>query len=264
MHEPTLELLVAGTPAGPAGGRRFPPAADEAALAALYTHPAPRPGRTFGVRAQMVGTLDGAATGPDARSGSIHDPADQRVFRVTRVVADVVLIGAGTARDEGYTALEVPPALRGTRRAAGRAPGLELAVVSRSGRVPQVLLDADRPPLVLTGAAGAGVLAPVLDADRILVLGEDEDGLDLTAGLAALAGRGLARVLTEGGPHLLRALLAAGLVDELALTQRPVLVSGAGPRVLAGSWLEPPVEARLRHLLHADGTLLGLWRVGDA
>ena len=44
--------------------------------------------------------MDGAATGANQVSGSINGPADFRVFRVLRALADVVLVGAGTARGE--------------------------------------------------------------------------------------------------------------------------------------------------------------------
>ncbi len=102
-----------------------------------------------------------------------------------------------------------------------------------------------------------------MPADRVLVVGQDAaddtrepgDALDLAAGLAALAGRGLTRVLAEGGPSLLADLLAADLVDELCVTTTPTLV-GPGP---TGSSPVPRDRrrrrrsrgARLAHLLHA-------------
>ena len=52
----------------------------------------------------MVSTVDGAATGPDGRSGGINNAADKRVFDTLRRLCDAVVVGAGTARDEGYRA----------------------------------------------------------------------------------------------------------------------------------------------------------------
>ncbi|CAM3659414.1 dihydrofolate reductase family protein [Isoptericola cucumis] len=241
------------------------PDAAERRLVALYGPGAagtpvgrPRPR----VLANMVATVDGGAWGPDHLSGSINDEADWRVFRVLRALADVVLIGAGTARAEGYTALGRPA---GIAAATGRAP-LELALVSRSGRVPVALADAERPPFVLTGAAGAQVAADALPADRVIAVpgpGDPED-VDLAAGLEALGGRGLGQVLCEGGPHLLDGMLHAGLVDELCITTSPTLV-GPGPgRIVAATVPGPasaPRPARLAHLLHAPatGTLLARW-----
>ena len=54
------------------------------------------------VRAMMVCTLDGAAAGPDGLSGSISGPADHAVFAAVRRFADVVLVGGGTVKAEGY------------------------------------------------------------------------------------------------------------------------------------------------------------------
>jgi len=78
--------------------------------------------------------------------------------------------------------------------------------------------------------------------------------------VSTLVAVGLPLILTEGGPHLLGELVAADVLDELCLTWSPQLVGGPVMRVLAGTdWLLPPRQARLAHLLHADGVLLGRW-----
>jgi len=244
-------------------GTQILPTEDEAVLTELYAHPAPASaGRCAAhVRANMVSTLDGAATGADRLSGSINDAADHRVFSVLRAVADVVLIGAGTARDEGYADVRVPTALVPGRRARGQQDHPELAVVSATGALPDRLLDSHHPPLVLTTSArpDLATLQRRVGADRVLVLG-DGATVDLSRGLELLARRGLARVLAEGGPRLLGELARAGLVDELCLTWSPVVVAGTAPRIIAATdWLTPAVAARPAHLLHADGVLLGRW-----
>lgn len=256
---PDLDVLVPDA-------RHLAPDPRETELAALYAYDPPVRGAST-VRANMVASLDGAAWGQDHRSGSINDAADWRMFRVLRALADVVLVGAGTARAEGYTALDRPRGLQHLRPAP-----LELAVVTRSGRVPERLAGTDRPPFVLTGPDGARAAREGVPADRVLVVGAGTD-LDLAAGLRELAGRGLTRVLAEGGPTLLGDLLAADLVDELCVTTTPRLV-GPGPgRIVAGAPPEPradvalPRGARLVHLLHAPrdqdggpgGTTLARW-----
>lgn len=254
---PALDVLL---PRGPGTPATLAPRDDEADLVDLLGRaPAAAPHPVV-VRANMIATLDGAATGPDRVTGSINGPADLRVFRALRTVADVVLVGAGTVRQERYRDLALPPALAATRRAHGRAAAPELAVVTRSGDVPDALLAADRPPLVVTAAScpRLGPLRERVGADRVLVAGDDD--VDLATVLGLLAGRGLVQVLTEGGPALLAALVTRGLVDELFLTWSPTLVGGPAPRVLAGApWLDPPHDARLLHLLHSDGVLLGRW-----
>ncbi|MBO3084240.1 dihydrofolate reductase family protein [Cellulomonas sp. zg-ZUI188] len=217
------------------------------------------------VRANMVSALDGAATGADRVSGSINGPADLRVFRVLRALADVVLIGAGTARAECYTPLDVPPELRAARSARGRADDLELAVVTASGELPASLIESERPPLVLTtsSAPALGALRDRLGPDRVVVADGGAPGtVDHRTALAALADRGLRHVLTEGGPMLLGQLVDADLVDELCLTWSPQLVGGPAGRVThVPAWFSPPRELTLAHLLHSDGVLLGRWQV---
>ncbi len=253
---PTLDVLLPLDRAGEC----IPPEGDEASLSALYAHPLPSAGRDAYVRANMVSTLDGSATGADHVSGSINNPADFRAFTVQRAWADVVLIGAGTARAERYRTLSVPAGLAAARAARGQRPDLELAVVTAFGELPSVLFDSPLPPLIVTVADRPGLddLRQRVGADRVLVAGT---GLvDPAVALTRLAERGLRRVLAEGGPHLLAELVARGVVDELCLTTSPLLVGGNAPRVLAGApWLEPAVDAAPAHLLHAGGTLLGRW-----
>src|SRR3954467_4360445 len=86
----------------------------------LAAYPWPE-GRRW-VRAMMVTTLDGAASGPDGLSGSISGDADQAVFAATRRYADAVLVGAGTLRAERYQPMRTKPADAEARRSQGLAP----------------------------------------------------------------------------------------------------------------------------------------------
>jgi riboflavin biosynthesis pyrimidine reductase len=266
-ERPVLDLLVTdGAPVGQA--RTVAPDADEVALSALYAHPEPRTGNRTWVRANMVTTLDGAATGGDGVSGTINGAADHRVFRVLRAATDVVLVGAGTVRAEGYTPLSVPDGLRATRAAAGRAPVVELAIVTRSGDLPEQITDLHQhpagtvPPIVLTTTAGADRLAGY-PTERVVVTGETT--VDLAVALDALADRGLVHVLAEGGPSLLGDLVDADLLDELCLTTSPLMVGGPAPRIVHTSdylHREGRPAARLVQLLHSDGVLLARWDLG--
>lgn len=250
---PPLDLVL------PAA-EHLPPDPAESRLAGLYDA---GPAGTRHLRVNMVATVDGAAWGPDHRSGSINDAADWRVFRVLRALADVVLVGAGTARTEGYTMLERP---RGLEHLSGGSP-LELALVTTSGRLPAGVLGGTRLPWVVTGRAGAPVAADAVGADRVLAVPGPDDGVDLVAALDALAERGMTRVLSEGGPTLLGAMLASGVVDELCLTTTPRLV-GPGPGRIVGGGPDgapsaPAVPARLGHLLVApgSGTTVARWEL---
>src|SRR3954464_1645111 len=111
--------LLLPAPVGPAAERL-----DDDTLARLYAYP-PLDGGESWLRVNFVSTLDGAATGADGRSGSINTGADREVFALLRALADVVVVGAGTARAEGYRRAVTATRWRARRQAAGEraAPG---------------------------------------------------------------------------------------------------------------------------------------------
>jgi riboflavin biosynthesis pyrimidine reductase len=261
---PTLEVLVPAVSAG----TRLPPSHDERDLLALFDDPPRRTSTGAHVRAVMLATLDGAVTGSDGRAGSAGDPADRRLFGALRALADVVLVGAGTVRAEGYENVQVPEALRAVRAARGRPDVVTLAVVTASAALPEPVLAATPAPLVLTTAAAPGLpaLRERLGADHVLIVdGPDPRHVDPLTAVRALAERGLTRVHAEGGPRLLGDLFAAGAVDELCLTIGARLVGGTARRVVdTPSWFDPVVETELLLLLRDGGTLLGRWRVPPA
>jgi riboflavin biosynthesis pyrimidine reductase len=206
------------------------------ALPGLYAAP-----RLPWLRANMVQTLDGAATGANGVTGSINNAADKLVFDTLRSLSDVILVGAGTARAEGYRPTDVPTVL-----------------VSRQGEVPERLRDAQDGAVVMITCAEAPALpetTALLGADNVLVLGQD--AVELGAVRGALEARGHREILCEGGPQLLTALLAAGAVDELCATVVPALVGGSHPRITVGDEIDRRLE--LVVLLEESGTLLGRW-----
>lgn len=213
---------------------------DDDALRAWYAAPS-----APWLRVNMVSTVDGAATGESGKSGSINNDADKRVFALLRGLADAVVVGAGTARIEGYRPADVP-----------------LVLVTRSGAVPERLRDAPAGSVLLATCSAAPGLAEArasLGDDHVLVLGSHR--VDLAAMRARLHERGLDQLLCEGGPHLLRDLAAADALDELCASTVPRLVSGEHPRITEG----PPVDVglRLHSLLEHEGTLLARWFVAD-
>lgn len=206
-------------------------------LAAAYAPP-----RTPWLRVNMVSSLDGAATGKSGKSGSINNAADKAVFDVLRTLADAVVVGAGTLRVEGYRPLSDKP----------------LVVVSGRASVPERLRSASAGSVLMatcSTAPGLGEARSLLGEEHVILAGEST--VDLHGVVAALHSRGLTHLLSEGGPTLLAALLAADLVDELDATIVPRLVAGDGPRIVEG----PPVDVplTLHQLLEDDGTLLGRW-----
>lgn len=229
-------------------------ALDDAALVDAYRLP---PGRSL--RMDFVASPDGSMA-VDGRSAGLGSPGDKRVFRVLRALADVVLVGAGTAGAEGYRPVAADSPVGRLRADIGRPAGLPIAVVSRRASLdPSSALAAAPSTIVVTCAAADADRRAALTAAGATVLVCGDDDVDLPAAVTALADRGLEQVTCEGGPQLLRAALTAGVVDELDLTIAPALV-GSAQRLLPGD-LPSPVELELLQLLEEDGVLFTRYRV---
>jgi riboflavin biosynthesis pyrimidine reductase len=80
---------------------------------------------------------------------------------------------------------------------------------------------------------------------------------------ADLRARGVRALLCEGGPTLNRALLAAGLVDELFLTVAPLATGDdAAPRIVTGGRMDPPAPLALQWVLRHGDELFLRYAVG--
>ena len=219
-------------PAGPAAPDIR--ADDVEALAELYAYPAVSSGAPW-LRANMIESIDGASS-LNGRSGGLSGAADRLVFAVLRSLADVILVGAATARAEKYRPVreqEIWPKLRGERQ----QPTPPIAVVTR-----KLDLDLDSPLvagapggartiLLTTKAAPAGRREAASAHADVVVTGRDT--VPPSAAVQELASRGYRNVLLEGGPALLRQVAEAGLLDDLCLTFSPVLEGGMAGRILA-------------------------------
>jgi riboflavin biosynthesis pyrimidine reductase len=200
------------------------------------------------VRVNFVSSADGAAS-VDGLSGPLGSTADKQVFGVLRELAEVVLVGAGTARAEQYGG-----ARRNTR---GRDTPPPIAVVTGSADLDpgsRLFTDTLVPTIVLTTGK-----APAERRDRLAAAGADVavlDALSPGALLAELGRRRLLRVLCEGGPSLFGDLVAADAVDELCLTLAPVLAGGTAGRIARGPEHTPPRMLTLAGALYDEDTLL--------
>lgn len=204
------------------------------------------------LRANMIASLDGVIA-IEGRSGALGSPGDRRVFRVLRALADVVLVGHGTAAAEGYRPVGPDSPVGRLRAELGRSRQLPIAVVSRRATLATGDGLAVAPTILVTCRTSDPARRDELAAAGVTVLVAGDDDVDLPLTLDLLADRGFEHVLCEGGPQLLASALTAGVVDELALTIAPALVGGES-RLLAGR-LPAVVGPRLRQVLEEDGVL---------
>lgn len=216
-------------------------------------------GLKAGVRVNFVSSVDGAAT-RDGLSGGLGGAADHRRFELLRRACDVVLVGAGTVRDEGYGPMRVSDASAAWRVEHGMTRHPVFAIVSGHLDLDpssRIFTQARVRPIVITKTRRADGEDPSL-RDRLAELADlitvGEYEVDLAAAVAALRDRGLGSILCEGGPSLFGSLLAADLVDELSLTVEPTLEAGEARRIANGE--SPPRGMRLTEVLRSGDTLL--------
>jgi riboflavin biosynthesis pyrimidine reductase len=209
--------------------RLYPSPVASVRLRDAYDVDRPRPAGRPWLGVCMVASLDGSAV-IDGSSGGLSNPADIELLLTLRDLSDVIIVGAGTARSEGYG---VP-----------RKPGLRIGVVSRTGA-----MDYTTP--LFTSGRGFMIVpedAPSLPVETVRAgVGE----IDLAAAFGQLDA-GFAQV--EGGPALNGALAEADLIDDIHLTISPQIAGGDGARVVAAA-TQLGRRMQLAHVLEDDGFL---------
>jgi riboflavin biosynthesis pyrimidine reductase len=226
---------------------------DDPLLPYLSIDRQPRDGHGW-VMANMVAGLDGTAA-IHGRVGSLSTPRDFELFRRLRGLADVVLVGASTVRQERYGPVSLDDDLAAFRQQSGRGVP-RIAVVSSSLDLDPALpvfaqARPEAPPIVLTTSTSDTSHLDPLPVE-IVVAGEDR--VDLRRALAELARRAPGVILCEGGPSLLGELIAADLLDEYCLTISPIVGGDPLPVINAAS-ITDPARFALHHVYTEDSTL---------
>jgi diaminohydroxyphosphoribosylaminopyrimidine deaminase/5-amino-6-(5-phosphoribosylamino)uracil reductase len=179
------------------------------------------------VVAQIGQSLDGRIATASGHSQYINGAAGLLHLHMLRSLVDAVVVGVGTA-------LADDPQLT-VRRVEGTSPAR--VVIDPNGRLP----------------ASARVFAPD-GIRRLVVVAEGTDfpatpgveniALPVTGGriapadiLAALAGRGIRRILIEGGATTVSNFLMAGCLDRLHVIVAPIVIGSGRP-----SFILPPIE----------------------
>lgn len=153
-----------------------------------------RHGRPF-VTAKFAATLDGRTAAPDGTSKWITGPRAREHVHLQRAALDAIVIGTGTARADD--------------------PSL-------TARAPDGTLYPHQPARVVMGFRGVAAGARLRDPSAPFVAVASHDPADVLAALPDALW-----VLVEGGPRILGAFLAAGLVDEVHAYLAPTIL-GAG------------------------------------
>jgi 5-amino-6-(5-phosphoribosylamino)uracil reductase len=171
-----------------------------------------------------------------------------------RANADAILVGATTIRRDNPWLRVRSAARREARLARGELADPVRVTITRSGNLdPAAGFFARSAPsetvLVYVPDSAAGEAAARLQGAASVL--EAGDPLSLPLVLADLAGRGVRRLLVEGGSTVHTQFLQAGLADELHLVVAPIFVGDpTAPRLVGPG--QYPHDAT--HRMHLEST----------
>jgi diaminohydroxyphosphoribosylaminopyrimidine deaminase / 5-amino-6-(5-phosphoribosylamino)uracil reductase len=168
---------------------------------------------------QIGQSLDGRIATESGHSKYINGPAGLVHLHRLRALMDAVIVGIGTvvADDPQLT----------VRNVAGPHPAR--VVIDPNGRLcadARIFAD-DGVRRVLITAEGARCAPP--SGVETIALPTTDGQIAPSAILAALAARGMRRMLIEGGANTVSRFLAAGCLDRLHVIVAPIILGAGGP-----------------------------------
>ncbi len=198
------------------------------------------------VVAHLGQSVDGRIATESGHSHYVNGPESLVHLHRLRALCDAVVIGVGTAIADA-------PRLT-TRRVAG--PNPTRVVIDPRGRLPadSGLLRDGAAPTVVVSIGDSGTSEGVNGVARLALASAADGGLDCRAVVAALAERGLTRLLIEGGGTTVSRFLHAGCLTRLQLCVAPLLIGSGRPS------LSLPVVERLDDALRPP---CQAYRLGD-
>ena len=214
----------------------------------LHLAQALRP-RAEGYTVAILGqSLDGFIATRHGHSRYINGDASLTHLHRLRALSDAVVIGVSTA-------IADCPRLT-TRHVPG--PHATRVVIDPRGRLPAgsgLLHDGAAQTLIVRGTEGGTFEEPLAPRATILHLPWDGAGIEPARIVAALAARGLTRLLVEGGGVTVGRFLEAGLLDRLQLAVSPLIIGAGRPALPVApverldEALRPPCR---RHVMGED------------
>jgi 5-amino-6-(5-phosphoribosylamino)uracil reductase len=183
--------------------------------------------------------------------GYIDDSSDQRLVLsgpedldevdAIRAESDAILVGAHTVRRDNPRLRVRSPRRRADRERAGRSPSPVRVTLTKAGGLDPASRffapdDGVDRLVYAPDKAAESIQAQLREAATVVGAGEP---MSLGQVLADLAGRGIQRLMVEGGSQVLGQFLAQRLADELRLAVAPVFVADPrAPRLISA----PPRE----------------------
>ncbi|MCE9611670.1 MAG: RibD family protein [Chthoniobacter sp.] len=222
------------------------------------------------VTANFALTWDGRISTRGSTPADFSSKSDKRRLIEIRAQCDAVLVSAKTASADHMTMGLPDAALRAARIARGQSAYPLRVLLTNSGRVdPALRLFAETfSPIVIFSTTRMLARTRTALAARADVWLHESASVNLPAMLAILrADYGVRRLVCEGGGQIFRALLAAGLVDELHVTLCPRIFGGAKAPTLTGipgAFLPASVPLTRKKMEVIDGECFLRYRVGKS
>ena len=227
----------------------------------------PRLPRPF-VTANFALTWDARVSTRRGTPSDFSSKKDKHRLLEIRAACDAVLVSAKTIATDRMSMGLPDPALRAARTARGQ-PAYPLRVLlTNSGRIDPTLrlFTKTFSPIVIFATTRMPARTRAALAEKADIWLHDSPSVNLATMLAILrTDYAVRRLVCEGGPQILRALLTAGLVDELHTTLAPRIFGGErAPTLtgLAGPFLPASIPLTLKKMEVIAGECFLRYRVG--
>ncbi|MFN6499495.1 MAG: RibD family protein [Nostoc sp. DedQUE01] len=194
-------------------------------------------------------TADGKISPVDSKAPRNSYPVDGEHLEYQVSLADLVLMGAGTVRNEGIAFTIQNPELLAARQFRGQSPQPITCVVTASLNLSPDMdffrQDIERWIFTTRTAIEGSSDATTLDKLAKLIEVGDTD-LDWDRAYDLIAERGIRKIFALGGGSLTASLVQAGRVDDWWLTILPVIYGGASaPTPVDGEGFLPSAAPKL-------------------
>ncbi|WP_374632023.1 bifunctional diaminohydroxyphosphoribosylaminopyrimidine deaminase/5-amino-6-(5-phosphoribosylamino)uracil reductase RibD [Ferrovibrio sp.] len=194
------------------------------------------------VSLKLATSLDGRIATHSRDSKWITNPLSRQRAHLLRARHDAIMVGSNTAlQDDPDLTCRLPglplrPAIRVIMDGRLRLSLTSKLVASARQHPTWIVTREDADPVRSEAFAGCGV--------ELLPIAAGADGFpDIRRALEALAGRGITRLLVEGGGQLAASLVRADLVDRLHWFRAPIAIGGDGLPGIAGFGVDTVAEA---------------------
>lgn len=202
------------------------------------------------VTLKLAVSADGKVALAGRKPVAITSEAANARVHLMRAMHDAILIGIGTAlSDDPLLTCRLPGMEKRSPVRVVLDRGLRLPVNSRL-----VATARDIPVWIIAAADASSENETALRQAGIEILRSEAgtNGVDLAAALKLLAGKGITRLLVEGGPRVAASLVKSDLVDEAVLLRGPETIGPTGIEALDGMPLEALTASPRLTLLGQD------------